>query len=212
MKINKISLRYIAIASLVAASVFIAVNCASDKDAPKPVVFPPSHPRLLYTDEETYALRNSPDMEKQRKSFIEKAEKVLGGKLFVPKTGGQWIFYYACPKDGSRLEAESGDVHVCLKCKAKYSDERTRAAYVTQQSGKLEEQMNTLALAYAASGENKYAIPVREAFLELAKVYPTLGRHDRWGRTGWLAVVGGRRYCQHLDEAVSAIKLAKIYD
>lgn len=212
MKKNKLSLYSIVIVALIAASVCIAVNCMSDKDSLKTAIFPPLHPRLSYTANESEALRNRLDMEEERRGLVGKAEKILVGKLFVPKKGGQWIFYYACPKDGSGLEAESGEVHVCPKCKAKYTDERTKAAYVTQQFGKLEEQMNVLALAYAATGERKYAVPVREAFLELAKVYPTLERHDRWGRTGWLAVVGGRRYCQHLDEAVSAIKLAKTYD
>lgn len=212
MKINNLSFRNIAIASLVATSVLFAADCMSDKETAKPVIFPPSHPRLSYTAEEANALRNSPDMENERKSFIGKAEKILREKLYVPNIGGQWIFYYACPKDGSGLTAESAEVHVCPRCKTKYTDERTKAAYATVLSGKLEEQMNTLALAYAASGESKYVIPVKEAFLELAKVYPTLGRHDRWGRTGLLAVVGGRRYCQHLDEACSAIKLAKTYD
>ncbi len=210
---RKVRLRFIIVTLLVTAiTAFILVNCMSDKAALKSVTFPSSHPRLLYTADQAEALRNSPDKENERSSIIAKADKALGEKLYVPKIGGQWYFYYACPKDGSVLEFESGEVHVCPKCKAKYSDERTNAAYATLQSGKLEEQMFDLAHAFAATGNSKYAIPVREAFLELARVYPTLGRHDRWGRTGLLAVVGGRRYCQHLDEAVSAIKLAKTYD
>ncbi len=212
MKKNKLYLRSIIITSLVAASVFIAANCMSDKDASKTIIFPPSHPRLLYTAAEADALRNSPDMEKERRSFVARADQVLGEKLFVPQKGGQWIFYYACPKDGSGLTAESAEAHVCQKCKTRYTDERTNAAYITSQNYRLENQLYDLALGYAASGERKYVMPVKYALLELAKVYPTLGRHDRWGRTGLLAVVGGRRYCQHLDEATSAIKLAKTYD
>ena len=49
--------------------------------------------------------------------------------------------------------------------------------------------------------------------LKLADDYPNYPRrHDRWGRTGFWARLGGRRYSQSLDEAVGIIKLAKAYD
>ena len=67
-------------------------------------------------------------------------------------------------------------------------------------------------MAYALTGEPRYAAPVTEALLTLDRLYPTWTRHDRWKRRGWLAVVGGRRYAQLLDEAVAAIELSKAYD
>ncbi len=199
-------------ASFALIGVVIVCSCISGEDEARTVKFPPSHPRLALSADELDALRKNPDTENKRKDIISKADKMLAEILFVPKTEGQWIFYYACPKDGTRLEPESAETHVCPKCKVKYTDKRIVAAYVTIQYGKLENQMQDLATAFAVTGDDKYAAPIKDAFLELAKLYPTLQRHDRWGRTGILAVVGGRRYSQHLDEAYSAIRLAKTYD
>ncbi|MCX7704917.1 MAG: heparinase II/III family protein [bacterium] len=69
-----------------------------------------------------------------------------------------------------------------------------------------------LAKAYAFTGNERYAERVKQVLLKLASLYPSFIRHDRWGRRGMLAVVGGRRYAQNLDEAVSAIDLASAYD
>lgn len=143
---------------------------------------------------------------------IAKAEAVLTRGLVVSEKEGQWIFYYACPDHDARLKPEAPDRHVCPRCGKVYDDARTQAAYQTVLHYQLDEDLHTLAQAWAVSRDDRFAAPVRQAMLKLADRYPTFERHDRWGRRGMLAILGGRRYCQHLDEAVSVITLARAYD
>ena len=142
---------------------------------------------------------------------IASAEKMVAEPAEVPKEGGQWIFYYACPADNVSLKLKDGK-HVCPKCGKAYDDERTRLAYVTSRHYALDNAVLTLGQAWHVSRREEFA---REAFRILtryAELYPGWERHDRWGRTGLLAVIGGKRYCQSLDEAVGIIKVAKAWD
>ncbi|OPZ84791.1 MAG: Heparin-sulfate lyase precursor [bacterium ADurb.Bin429] len=180
-------------------------------DAAESIIFP-AHPRFLYTAEEIAAWKADPARQGELKSVITRADALLAQGLTVPEQEGDWIFYYACPKDGTRLRPETLEKHVCPKCAAVYTDERTRAAYRTQLNDQLNEHCITLGTAYALTGEQKYADAVKGVLLKLARLYPTWTRHDRWGRRGVLAVVGGRRYAQQLDEAYAAIRLARAYD
>lgn len=193
----------------------LSARVASQADGTKSAVGAlafPAHPRVEYTAQEVEKWRADPSRRNETRQIIARADASLARGLVVPQKSGQWYFYYACPKDGSSLRAETIEKHVCPVCKAEYTDERTVAAYYTILHGRLDEDAHTLALAYALSTDEKYAKPVREVLLELARLYPTWGRHDRWGRRGLLAVVGGRRYAQLLNEAISLIKLAKTYD
>ena len=176
-----------------------------------PVTFA-AHPRLQYTTEELAAWKADPARQGELTALLARADRIVQNGLTVPKESGQWIFYYACPKDGARLRAESPERHVCPTCGAVYTDARTVAAYRCVLHNQLDSDIDTLGLAYALSGDVKYAVPARAALLELARLYPTWERHDRWGRTGLLAVVGGRRYAQLLDESTSLITLAQGYD
>ena len=174
-------------------------------------VFPP-RPRLLFTPATLTEFRNDPARESERVALKQRAETILARGLVVPRGEGDWIFYYACPADGSTLHAESESVHVCPRCGRRYTDERTIAAWRTRGYEALEAELDVLAKAWALTGDRRFFDPVREALVQLAKDWPGYTRHDRWGRRGLLAVVGGRRYCQLLDEAVSLIRLAGIYD
>ncbi len=173
--------------------------------------FPP-RPRVLMSAAELKSLQTEPGRAAERTQLLARADKILQNGLTVPVKEGNWIFYYACPDDGADLRAETPDRHSCPVCKRVFTDERTAAAYRTRLYNALEQDLKALATAYAVSGEVKYAAPGRDALLSLARTWPTLTRHDRWGRTGLLAVVGGRRFCQLLDEAVSLINLAGVWD
>ncbi|MHB9022729.1 MAG: heparinase II/III domain-containing protein [Armatimonadota bacterium] len=175
------------------------------------ITFSP-HPRLLYTAVELTAWKGAAARQEELRRVVTRADGLLKRGLQAPEKEGQWVFYYSCPKDGSFLNTTTLEKHVCPVCKAVYTDERTIAAYRTVLQGRLEAECIDLSLAYALTGEEKFAEPVRAALLTLARVYPTLRRHDRWGRTGLLAVTGGRRYAQLLDEATGAIKLSRAYD
>ena len=178
---------------------------------PERIVFAP-HPRLAYTASELKAWRDDPKRQGEIARLQARADRLLKKGLFVPKKGGDWIFYYACPKDNARLVPKDMLNHQCPRCKKIYSDERTIAAYRTVLQDRLNRDCYDLALAYALTGNKAYAQAVRDALMELVVVYPTLERHDRWGRKGILAVVGGRRYCQHLTEGVGVMKLAEAFD
>ncbi|MBI3985560.1 MAG: alginate lyase family protein [Lentisphaerae bacterium] len=172
----------------------------------------PARPRVAYTAAELAAWTNDPARKPALDALLARANSLAATNLYVPPEGGQWDFYYACPKDGATLSAESLARHVCPRCRAVFTDERTVAAYRTLLHNRLNDQCHDLALAYALTGDVKYAETVRQALLELARLYPSWERHDRWGRKGLLAVVGGKRYCHHLSEAVGIIKMAKAYD
>jgi len=186
-------------------------GCRGLPSADQAIEFGP-HPRFEHTSAELAQWRTDPARQNEIARATAAGDRLLDKGLVVPDEEGNWIFYYACPDDGARLRAESPERHLCPKCGKAYTDERTQASYRTLLYNQLERDMHALALAYALTGETRYTGPVRDAFLKLARSYPTFTRHDRWGRRGLLAVVGGRRYAQHLDEAVSAILLAKTYD
>jgi hypothetical protein len=186
----------------------LTAGCVS---AEAPIAFGP-RPRLAYTRAELDAWLADPARQAQRERHLAQADKLVERGLVVPEGEGQWIFYYACQDDEATLKPESATRHLCPKCGKAYTDERTVAAYRTKLYYQLDHELYHLAVAYALTGHEKYAEAVRSAFLKLTAAYPRLERHDRWGRRGILAVVGGRRYAQHLDEAVSAIELAKAYD
>ena len=170
------------------------------------------HPRFALTAKEISDWKADPSRQGEIQQIVSRANAILAKGLTVPEKEGDWFFYYACPKDGSFLQPETPERHICPACKQVYTDERTVAAYRTILNDQLNGDCLMLAKAYALTGEIRYALPARDALLKIARLYPTWTRHDRWGRRGLLAVVGGRRSAQLLDEAVSAIELAKVYD
>lgn len=180
-------------------------------DTPPDPVFGP-RPRFAFTPAELAAWKADPTRADELKRTLAEADRLVKDGLTVPTGEGQWIFYYACPDHDADLRPEGPDRHVCPVCGKVFTDERTRAAYRTRLYNKLERDLVALARAWALTGDVRYAAPAREAMLKLAADWPTLERHDRWGRRGLLAVVGGRRYCQLLDEATSLITLSEAYD
>ncbi len=178
---------------------------------PAPLSFPP-HPRLEYTAREISDWKADPARQGEIQQIISKASIILARGLKVPEKEGNWIFYYVCPKDGTGLTAETPERHICKTCGKVYADERTVACYYTLLHYQLNHDCHDLAKAYALTGDVKYVAPVTEALIKLARLYPSWTRHDRWGHRGLLAVVGGRRFAQLLNEAISAIELAKVYD
>lgn len=197
------------------ASVFLAfgglAGCTGEKAPAAEIEFPP-HPCLWYTAAEIRQWKADPKRQDEIAAIVRRGEAELETPIVVPEQGGQWPFYYACPKDGSSLVFVSEKEHRCPTCGKVYTDERTIAAYRTSLHNQVESRCHSLALAYALTGDDRFAVPVRDVFLRYAELYPKYERHDRWGRTGIFAVAGGRRYCQHLEEAIGIIRMAKVYD
>ncbi len=187
--------------------VSITVSARGD-DAPLP---PP--PRFATSAAALQDLRESPAQAAARKQYIAAADRVLQQGVTVPRGPGDWIFYYANPENGQRLEPLSLTEHRDPKTGKIFTDERTVAAYRTVLHNQLNRDCVTLAWGFAASNDDRYASAVRDALLLLAQDYATYPkRRDRWGRTGWLAFLGGRRYSQSLSEAVGVYELAQAYD
>lgn len=175
-------------------------------------IFPPP-PRLATTAGELAADEERPDFSARKSAAIAAGEKLLAEPPPLPEGFGSWTFYYACPDDGTDLRALSPAEHACPKCKQRYGDERTVAAYRCRLHYALDRAALTLAWGYAYTNEERFAAGVRRILLHLAEAYKNYpARQDRWGRTGWFAPLGGRRYVQSLDEAVGVIDLAKAYD
>lgn len=201
--------RYLAISAvLIAVALGANLACAEER---QPVF--PDPPRLATTQEELAAEKSRDGFAAKRAAAIQAADVLVSRPTALPQGSGSWIFYYACPDDGSTLQMLSLVEHECPVCKRKYIDERIVAAYRCQMHYDLERDSLQLAWAYAYTGDEKYAAPVRRILLHLADAYAGYpARLDRWGRSGLLAPLGGRRYVQSLDEAVGVISLAKAYD
>jgi hypothetical protein len=175
------------------------------------ITFPP-HPRAAYSAEELAQWKADPGRRQEVDSLIKRGEEELKSPIVVPDKGGQWEFYYYCPKDNAGLKALSDAEHQCTACGTVYKNERTVAAYRTVLHHQANARCYNLGLAWALSGDDRFAAPVRDVLLKYAKLYKTYERHDRWGRTGLMAIVGGRRYCQHLSEGFGIMKIAEAYD
>jgi hypothetical protein len=197
--------------SVVSSLVVLIAGLACAADPPKPVFDPP--PRLATTARELAATKAATDFAAKRDAATKAVEPWLKEPIELPKGSASWTFYYACPDDGTDLHPLSLTEHECPKCKKKYSDERTVAAWRCRQHYAIEGAALQFGWAYAYTGEDRYAGEVRRILLHLADQYPTYPeRLDRWGHRGMFAPWGGRRYVQSLDEATGAIKLGKAYD
>ena len=197
------------LAAAITAILLIVNGLGAEERAP---VFP-EPPRLATTQRELAAEMSRDDFSARQAAALKKADSLVAKPVALPTDYGSWIFYYACPDDGSTLRMLSLQEHQCPKCQRTYSDDQTVAAYRCQMHHNLEHAALALGWAYAYTKHDKYASQVRQILVHLADAYADYpARLDRWGRRGLFAPLGGRRYVQSLDEAVGVIRLAKAYD
>lgn len=198
---------------LIAPLVFSGLWSALAASATWPAATFPPPPRLATTTEALAILQTDPAVAERRSRTLAQADAQLAAPVELPDGSASWIFYYACPQHGTRLEAQSPEAHRCPTCGEVFSDERTQASWRTTLHYAAEHAALQLAWAYAFSQEDRYAAEVRRILLHFAQAYASYpARRDRWGREGALAPWGGRRYVQSLDEAVGATRLAPAYD
>lgn len=171
------------------------------------------HPRVALSPRAAEKLRSSSTFEARKKEAIARGDKLLANPVPLPNGYGSWSFYYANPETGTDLVPIDTLHHKDPKTGQVFTDERTVAAYRCLMHYALDKAAENLAWAYFYSGDDKYAEGVVRILGFLADEYPNYPKRlDRWGRTGFFAPLGGRRYVQALDEAVSVIQLARAYD
>lgn len=83
-----------------------------------------------------------------REAAVKAAQPLIDKPLELPQGPAEWIFYYACPDDGSTLQPLNLKEHQCPICKKIYTDERTVAAYRSYLHGAVERAAQTLGWAY----------------------------------------------------------------
>ncbi|UCH35464.1 MAG: heparinase II/III family protein [Armatimonadota bacterium] len=141
--------------------------------------------------------------------IIAGAERALVDAVEVPDRGGQWSHYYSCPKHGVRLKMESPTRHVCPHGGEVYSGWPYDDVAVTYTHHKYTADLENLGLAYAFTGDRRYAERAREILLAYAAKYAGYKIHDVRGGE---RASGGKRFAQTLDEAVSLVRVAWGYD
>jgi hypothetical protein len=135
----------------------------------------------------------------------------------LPPTGGQWALWYICP-DGLRLQYQPMHTppHFCPSdgkyyASPTFTNRPTLYDEVIYQNRHLDlaSSARDLGLAYALTGEKKYADNAATILRAYAKAYPTYPPHNTEGK---VAKNGGKATAQTLDEAQFAISLAWAYD
>ena len=173
----------------------------------------PEPPRLITTRKKLAQTKQQPDFAQIKRRTTRRADRLLESPPVIPDGYAGWTFDYACDEHGRKLKPLSKTKHQCRVCDKVYTDAQTVSAYRGRLHGRLNNAAERLAWAYLYSGDDRYAAGVRRILVALADEYPDYPlRRDRWGRTGLLAPLGGRRYVQSLSEAVAVISLAKAYD
>lgn len=144
----------------------------------------------------------------QLDAIIRAADAAVEAELDVPDEPGQWSHHYVCKECGARLRHENGR-HVCQRCEEVYTGWPYDQVVIAGIHGRNWSNVRTLGLAYAFTGEEKYAGRAREILLAYADKYLSYPLHDVRGGEGRS---GARVFAQTLDEAVSIIGVAWGYD
>lgn len=127
----------------------------------------------------------------------------------IPDHGGQWGHYYVCKPCGFSLKRVDATHHECPRCKQVYSGWPWDDVVVSSVHSGFTRGIRDLGLAYAFTGDLKYAQKAREILLAYGGKYPTFKLHDV---SGGESRSGGRMYAQTLDESVDIIGPAWGYD
>ncbi len=136
----------------------------------------------------------------------------------LPPTGGQWTLWYICP-DGTNLRYEPthSPPHFCPSTNQYYASPLQWGNRPTlydeviyaRRHNALAEYARNLGLAYALTGEKKYAESAAAILRVYAAAYPNYPQHDKDGKS---TKSGGKTHAQTLDEAIWLIDIAWSYD
>ncbi len=136
------------------------------------------------------------------------ADKALETPLEIPDEGGQWSHHYVCKKCGAGLKYRNGK-HICERCNIEYTGWPYDQVILANIHSRNWNDIERLGLAYALTGNERYAVKTRELLLAYAERYESFPIHDYQNKT---SKKGARVFAQTLDESVRLIGVAWGYD
>jgi len=136
-----------------------------------------------------------------------RVDDAMQGEVYIPPQGGLWSHYFICPGTGNSLvyDPASPHRHFCRDDGKYYEGELLDGAWRTHRHNGNVELMNSAALVYAVSGEEKYAEFARGLLVRYAKLYYRYPPHG--GPAGLGRITG-----QSLNEAVWLISATMAFD
>ena len=169
--------------------------------------------------EEVMSLLSKGDVLKLKEAFerdpyylerIDEDCRDVFNKVYVPEeTLATWTHYYVCPKHSVRLNVDYYDSehYVCPVDGEVFTGEPYRGAWWDIIVSRTADRSYLLAIAYVATGKEKYLKPLREILLGYAKAYPGYVVHG-----GIPYNKPGKMTSQALSDAGPLCNLAYAYD
>jgi len=142
------------------------------------------------------------------KKLLGQADASLSAPLSIPTQPGAWAHYYVCKICGVGLET-SGTRHICPRCGREYTGWPYDAVVAGMKHEDNFASAETNALAYAFTGQQKYADRARQILTGYAQRYDSFPLHDY--KNGHMQR-GARITAQTLNEAIILVKAAWAYD
>jgi hypothetical protein len=175
----------------------------------RPLALPP-HPRLLLSAAEIPVLKAKMErLDWARAAFAaekKRADEWLAKAVELPPRGSQWWHWYACKKDGARLQTVSPTEHTCTVCGQVYSGWPYDDVVLDRLHGALADGLRTLGLIYQFTQDPRYAAKAKEILLAYAARYESYPLHNIHGKP---AVGGARVGPQTLDESTWLIPMCQ---
>ena len=173
-------------------------------------------PSLMFRAADLPAIRRRLAEDPDAKAWWEGFRKALDANIAkgvkVPPCGAQWYHWYSCRKCGAQLRGESPTRHMCAKCGEVHSGWPYDDAYwfpIQHQCGYM---VRDAGVAWAITGERRYADVAKGLLLDYAKVYLSWPRHDNWSKATDRNPDAARAFSQVLDESVWMIDLVRGFD
>ncbi|MBI2299285.1 MAG: heparinase II/III family protein [Armatimonadetes bacterium] len=175
----------------------------------KPLDLPP-HPRLLLSDAEIPAMQDRIAKAAWAKAawegLLKSADDWLARAVVLPPRGGQWWHWYACKKDGARLQTVSPTEHKCPVCGTVYTGWPYDDVVLDRDHNALAGGLRTLGVVYRVTRDARYAAKAREILLAYAARYDSYPLHNVQGKP---SVGGGKVGPQTLDESTWLIPMCQ---
>ena len=173
-------------------------------------------PSLMFRAEDLPAIRRRLTEDPDAKAWWEGFRKALDANVAkgvkVPPCGAQWYHWYSCRKCGAQLRGESPTRHVCAKCGEVHSGWPYDDAYWFPFQHQCGYMVRDAGVAWAITGERRYADVAKGLLLDYAKVYLSWPRHDNWSKATDRNPDAARAFSQVLDESVWMIDLVRGFD